>query len=183
MTINETSRSKLLATLAFGLAIIFTLVLVAFWSGLLGSDKLEIVFTIPAGLILLISICIVAGITLRYIYGLERKVEDPKREVPVDYYLKIDDKKGKVFRGREEIKLARQEFELLKCLIDREGICDHDYILQQVWTKRYDDPNTPADTSNLNQLIYRLREKLNIHEYVKSHRGRGYEFVQWNGQQ
>jgi DNA-binding response OmpR family regulator len=124
---------------------------------------------------------------------LEQKLERLKRDrATFDereghiFHLIIKD--GKVWRGLKEVRLAKKEFQLLKLLQDNVGtVTETQKIIEHVWAEYYDNPdisvdqNPPTET-DLNSLIHRLRAKINIqHDYIKSHRGRGFEFEQWQG--
>ncbi|MBN1812897.1 MAG: helix-turn-helix domain-containing protein [Anaerolineae bacterium] len=79
----------------------------------------------------------------------------------------------------EEISLTPQEFRLLRCVTARENqVCEYEYIVEQVWPEE-SRSDLPPGRENLAALMRRLRDKINIHDYIKNHPGRGYEFVQW----
>jgi hypothetical protein len=78
---------------------------------------------------------------------------------------------GKVFRGDKEITLRPLEHKLLTVLMAEPGrVYTHDEIAWRVWDS---DEVTP---DMINGLVYQLRSRLGK-RYIKTHHGRGYEFI------
>ncbi|MFN8493181.1 MAG: winged helix-turn-helix domain-containing protein [Caldilineaceae bacterium] len=104
----------------------------------------------------------------------------PPPQSAKDYILAIH--KNKVYRGNEELELSPKEFTLIKLLIESGGLCSTEEIIANVWSEEGASNNRTSQ--DLNQLIRRLRKKINIdgHDFIDSHPGRGYEFRQWSGQ-
>ncbi len=81
---------------------------------------------------------------------------------------------GKVFKGKEEIKLRPQEFKLLSFLMTEPGkVHSHDAIAWNVWDTDPGNVSPEMITGVVSQIRARLGKK-----YIKTHWGRGYEFVQ-----
>jgi hypothetical protein len=168
--------------LAFAAAFALALALLTYWLGLWGSDVLGVEITVPQGLALLLSFSAIIGLVLLHSCTAERK--NARLELSAlspgpmaDYNLRIEG--GKIFRGMEEISLTPQEFRLLRCVTARENqVCEYEYIVEQVWPEE-SRSDLPPGRENLAALMRRLRDKINIHDYIKNHPGRGYEFVQW----
>lgn len=95
-----------------------------------------------------------------------------------NYILSIH--KNKICRGNKDLKLTPKEFTLMKLLMGSGELCSIEDIIANVWPEEGNSTN--RTNQDLNQLIYRLREKINIdgHDYIESHPGRGYEFRQWS---
>jgi hypothetical protein len=172
------------ASLAFAATSIFALALLTHWLGFWGNDVLGVEITVLQGLGLLFLFCATIGVILLHSYTVQRENIELKEELstlssrPVaDYDLHIEGGKG--FRGREEVPLTPQEFRLLQCLMTRERqVCEYEYIVEQVWPEE-SRSDLPPGRENLAALVRRLRDKVNVHDYIKNHPGRGYEFVQW----
>jgi hypothetical protein len=169
---------------AFAVSSALTLALVTYWIGLWGSDVLGIEIAVPEGLALLLSFCAVLAVILLRSYRvqltnarLEGELRATRAGPPADFNLRIEG--GKALRGDEETPLTPQEFRLLQCLIAREGeVCDYEYIIEEVWPEE-SHSDLPPGRDSLAALVRRLRDKVNVHDYIKNHPGRGYELVQW----
>ena len=172
------------ASLAFAATFALALALLTHWLGLWGNDVLGVEITVLQGLGLLLLFSATLGVILRHSYIIQRKNVRLEKELSVlssrpvaDYDLRIEGGKG--IRGREEIPLTPQEFRLLQCLISREKqVCEYEYIVEQIWPEE-SRSDLPPGKENLAALVRRLRDKVNVHDYIKNHPGRGYEFVQW----
>ena len=85
--------------------------------------------------------------------------------------LKIDTEKILVYRGKEEIELAKKEFELLSLLASKPGkVYQRHEILSKVWGRDVIVGNRTIDVH-----VRKLREKIGSH-YIKTVKGIGYKF-------
>jgi hypothetical protein len=172
------------AILAFAVSAALALALAAYCGGLWGTDVLAVEVTLPEALGGFASLCALVGAVLLAANAIHRKNSTLEMELRAatagglaSYGLRIEG--GKAIRGEEEIPLTPQEFRLLQCLAARERqVCEYEHIIQQVWPEE-SRSDMPPGRDNLAALVRMLREKVNVHEYVRNHPGCGYELVQW----
>ncbi len=101
----------------------------------------------------------------------ERGAEDQKSEVIKVGDLSIDKEKVLVFRGEEQIEMAKKEFELLLLLASKPGkVFTREEIFNKVWGTDVIVGNRTIDVH-----IRKLREKLGS-QYIKTLKGVGYKF-------
>jgi len=85
--------------------------------------------------------------------------------------LKINKENYMVFRGKEEIQLARKEFELLNLLASRpHKVFSRDEIMSQVW-----DDDVIVGERTIDVHIRKIREKTGT-DHIKTIKGVGYKF-------
>jgi len=85
--------------------------------------------------------------------------------------LKINKENYMVFRGEEEIQLARKEFELLNLLASRpHKVFSRDEIMSQVW-----DDDVIVGERTIDVHIRKIREKTGT-DHIKTIKGVGYKF-------
>jgi hypothetical protein len=187
LTARGTLKARALlvaAILACAATFALALTLLTYWLDLWGQDVLGVEITVLQGLGLLLSFSAIIGAVLQHSYTVQRKNARLEEELSAlssrpaaDYNWRIEGGKG--FRGREEIPLTPHEFRLLQCLITKEKqVCEYEYIVAHVWPEE-SRSDLPPGKENLAALVRRLRDKINVHDYIKNHPGRGYEFVQW----
>ena len=98
-----------------------------------------------------------------------KEKDSPKALIAGD--LKIDKEKVLVYRGDEEIELAKKEFELLSLLASKPGkVYQRHEILSKVWGQDVIVGNRTIDVH-----VRKLREKIGSH-YIKTVKGIGYKF-------
>jgi two-component system alkaline phosphatase synthesis response regulator PhoP len=98
-----------------------------------------------------------------------KEKDSPKILIAGD--LKIDKEKVLVYRGDEEIELAKKEFELLSLLASKPGkVYQRHEILSKVWGRDVIVGNRTIDVH-----VRKLREKIGSH-YIKTVKGIGYKF-------
>jgi cell division protein FtsB len=108
---------------------------------------------------------------------LERELDAVRDRIVARYQLRIEHER--VFRGDEELRLPPLEFQLLKYLMENENnVCDHADLIKVIWK---DEQYGTRTRNDLNTLIKRLRDRLQIRAYIRAVEGRGYTFVQWPG--
>lgn len=101
----------------------------------------------------------------------ERGVEVQKTNVIKVGDLSIDREKVLVFRGEEQIEMAKKEFELLLLLASKPGkVFTREEIFNKVWGTDVIVGNRTIDVH-----IRKLREKLGS-QYIKTFKGVGYKF-------
>ncbi len=101
----------------------------------------------------------------------ERGTEEQKSEVITVGDLSIDKEKVLVFRGEEQIEMAKKEFELLLLLASKPGkVFTREEIFNKVWGTDVIVGNRTIDVH-----IRKLREKLGS-QYIKTLKGVGYKF-------
>jgi two-component system KDP operon response regulator KdpE len=89
----------------------------------------------------------------------------------------IDLARRRVFRGDEELRLSRKEYDLLKMLAMHDGrVITHQQILRAIW-----GPTHTEDVHYLRILVGHLRRKLGddpaCPQYVHTVQGVGYRFA------
>ena len=85
--------------------------------------------------------------------------------------LKINKENYMVFRGEDEIQLARKEFELLNLLASRpHKVFSRDEIMSQVW-----DDDVIVGERTIDVHIRKIREKTGT-DHIKTIKGVGYKF-------
>jgi two-component system KDP operon response regulator KdpE len=94
-----------------------------------------------------------------------------------DGKIRVDLERQQVFRGGKMVHLTSTEFQLLSCLVKRQGtLVPHDEILNEVWGPGYLDA-----TACLSLYIRYLREKLEDNpgepHYIRTKWGSGYWFA------
>ncbi len=94
-----------------------------------------------------------------------------------DGYLTFDRDLRRITVDGESVHLTRNEYELLRCLIDNNGrVCTYDYILDTVWGGR-----DMGSIENVHVFIWQLRKKIepNSQEplYILNEPGVGYYFA------
>lgn len=101
----------------------------------------------------------------------ERGTEEQKSEVIKVGDLSIDKEKVLVFRGEEQIEMAKKEFELLLLLASKPGkVFTREEIFNKVWGTDVIVGNRTIDVH-----IRKVREKLGS-QYIKTLKGVGYKF-------
>ena len=94
-----------------------------------------------------------------------------------DGKIRVDLERQQVFREGKMVHLTSTEFQLLSCLVKRQGtLVPHDEILTEVWGPGYLDA-----TASLSLYIRYLREKLEDNpgepRYIRTKWGSGYWFA------
>ena len=89
------------------------------------------------------------------------------------YQFKINISKNTIIKGKDEIELTRNEFKILKCLVDnRDKIVSREDIMSNLWeSESFIDDNTL--TVNITRLRNKL-EELGLKELLETKRGQGY---------
>jgi DNA-binding winged helix-turn-helix (wHTH) protein len=174
--------------LAFIMAGILAVALLAHWLDLWGSDVQRIEIALSEGVFFWLATSVIIGLVLRRSLAVERKSTNLEQKTErlkqtmtrhlARYQLHIEGEKA--FQGAKELRLTPHEFALLKCLMEKESeLCEYEYIFEQVWPQ---DQEAVGDKDRLTALVRRLRGKLIIpYDYLRNHVGRGYEFIQWAG--
>ena len=87
--------------------------------------------------------------------------------------FKINISKNTMIKGKDEIELTRNEFKILKCLVDnRDKIVSREDIMSNLWeSESFIDDNTL--TVNITRLRNKL-EELGLKELLETKRGQGY---------
>ena len=87
--------------------------------------------------------------------------------------FKINISKNTIIKGKDEIELTRNEFKILKCLVDnRDKIVSREDIMSNLWeSESFIDDNTL--TVNITRLRNKL-EELGLKELLETKRGQGY---------
>ena len=87
--------------------------------------------------------------------------------------FKINNSKNTIIKGDKEIELTRNEFKILKCLVDnRDKIVSREDIINNLWdNESFIDDNTL--TVNMTRLRNKL-EELELKELLETKRGQGY---------
>ena len=87
--------------------------------------------------------------------------------------FKINNSKNTIIKGDIEIELTRNEFKILKCLVDnRDKIVSREDIINNLWdNESFIDDNTL--TVNMTRLRNKL-EELELKELLETKRGQGY---------
>jgi len=80
---------------------------------------------------------------------------------------------GKVLKGNKEVHVASLEFRLIACLKREPRIYTKDEIASYVY---YEEQGAVED-SRIEDLVRRVRQRLGSSQYIKTHWGRGYEFL------
>ena len=93
--------------------------------------------------------------------------------------LEINFKKYEASKNGEPLKLSPREYELLKCLIEREGeIVSRDELLNQVWG--YDSiPDTRTIDAHIVKLRRKIEDKPDEPRIIVTIHGIGYK-IPWN---
>jgi len=104
-------------------------------------------------------------------------VEAENNQVFDDGKIRVDLERQQVFREGKMVHLTSTEFQLLSCLVKRQGtLVPHDEILTEVWGPGYLDA-----TACLSLYIRYLREKLEDNpgepRYIRTKWGSGYWFA------
>jgi hypothetical protein len=89
--------------------------------------------------------------------------------------LLIDDSRGRVFLGADEVALTAQEYRFLNFLVAHAGsVIDRYTIAAEVWPDEVLVDGIRE--GRLDALVYRLREELGgkASKYIETRRGRGY---------
>lgn len=87
--------------------------------------------------------------------------------------FKINNSKNTIIKGDKEIELTRNEFKILKCLVDnRDKIVSREEIINNLWdNESFIDDNTL--TVNMTRLRNKL-EELELKKLLETKRGQGY---------
>ena len=87
--------------------------------------------------------------------------------------FKINISKNTIIKKKDEIELTRNEFKILKCLVDnRDKIVSREDIMSNLWeSESFIDDNTL--TVNITRLRNKL-EELGLKELLETKRGQGY---------
>jgi two-component system KDP operon response regulator KdpE len=104
-------------------------------------------------------------------------IEAENNQVFDDGKIRVDLERQQVFREGKMVHLTSTEFQLLSCLVKRQGtLVPHDEILSEVWGPGYLDA-----TACLSLYIRYLREKLEDNpgepRYIRTKWGSGYWFA------
>ena len=91
--------------------------------------------------------------------------------------LEINFKKYEARKNRKSLKLLPREYEILRCLIEREGeIVSRDELLNQVWG--YDSfPNTRTIDAHIAKLRRKIEDKPEEPKLIVTIHGIGYKFL------
>jgi DNA-binding response OmpR family regulator len=91
--------------------------------------------------------------------------------------LEINFKKYYAFKKGKSLKLSPREYEILKCLIEREGeIVSRDELLNHVWG--YDSyPNTRTIDAHIAKLRGKIEDKPDEPKLIVTIHGIGYKFL------
>jgi serine/threonine protein kinase/DNA-binding XRE family transcriptional regulator len=81
---------------------------------------------------------------------------------------------GKVFKGEQEVSVSRLVLRLIACLIRERKIYTKKDVKLYVWGKSEEDEGITNNA--LDDLIREARERLGK-QYIKTHRGQGYELI------
>ena len=191
MHLRGTAAMRILTFLVFLVAVVLALGLLAVWFRLGGSGKQVEITMSGVSFLLLVLVVITLGIgaVLRYlgrrVDSLEIEAAELRAEIgelrnrlkKVDAMFALSIEEGKVILGGNEITLPPLPFRFLDCLMSRGGVWKFEDIIERVWTGS--TKGKPHDRSEINSLARRLRDNLAQYDYIKSHPGRGYEFVPW----
>ena len=113
-------------------------------------------------------------ILLAKIESLLRRTKEIKNQEIMDCkQFKINISKSTIIRENKEIELTRNEFKILKCLVEnRDKIVSREDIMNKLWdSESFIDDNTL--TVNITRLRNKL-EELELKELLETKRGQGY---------
>lgn len=98
--------------------------------------------------------------------------------------VEVDEMTNEIIRAGKSLtkQPSEMEFKLLRYLIKNDGrVCTKEEIIKAVWTQ--DVQSEGVSDEALSQLIKRLRDLIEIdpgiHRYIRTFRGKGYQFVQY----
>ena len=113
------------------------------------------------------------------IHAVTRRAQPRTRDVVQysDHHVQIDFARSVVVTASGTSMLTATERRLLRELVANSGrVLTHDEIIRRVWGSGYE-----GTLANLHVFVSHLRRKLNnesdLHQYIGTHRGIGYEFV------
>ena len=113
-------------------------------------------------------------ILLAKIESLLRRTKEIKNQEIIDCkQFKINISKSTIIKENKEIELTRNEFKILKCLVEsRDKIVSREDITNKLWdSESFIDDNTL--TVNITRLRNKL-EELELKELLETKRGQGY---------
>lgn len=91
-------------------------------------------------------------------------------------HLKIDIQKREVYLNEKNVKLTYTEFELIKYLIAHQNIViSREDLIEKIWGYDY-----LGETRTVDVYCHKLRDKLELGEYLKTIRGVGYMLTDSN---
>jgi hypothetical protein len=80
---------------------------------------------------------------------------------------------GKIYQGHREVQVASLELRLIACLKREPKIYTKDEIAQYVY---YEEAGVVID-NRIENLVRQVRKRLGNPDYIKTHWGQGYEFI------
>lgn len=90
--------------------------------------------------------------------------------------VRLDPTTGQVWRGDDEIRLARKELQLLRALMTRPGdIVTRDELMSEVWETSFYTSSKTIDV-HLGWLRRKLGDDPRNPTLITTHRGRGLRF-------
>ena len=102
---------------------------------------------------------------------IDEKKEDIKEEIIYYKDLKVDLKKGEIYKGEIKLNLTTKEFKLFSFLLIHKGeVLLRENIIEQVW--KFDNSNSRSLDVHIRKLRIKLGDKNN--SYLETIRGIGY---------
>lgn len=112
-------------------------------------------------------------VTARIVAALRRGMKDTKETLTYKN-LKMNRKTYQVFVGDQEIKLTRQEFKILECMLKNQG---HVFSKQELYDYAWDEPFIGEDKA-ISVHISNIRKKIKVltdEEYIETVWGIGFK--------